>query len=164
MSGSRNLRQRPPIEGSVLSRTVRVAASLIAAMGVLATAACATTGGSLLSTTDLSRQELQSASDQFQSVYEYLRAHSRVSFVTSGGQTDEIMFVYGRGQRSLSYAAEGGAYLYVNNDEVPDPVPILRSTPMSEVETLQILRASETSARFGGAGRRGSVVITTVGG
>lgn len=141
-----------------------LSAALVALLALGGVTACATAGGSTLSSTMLNSQDLADVSDQFETVYDFLKAHSRATFSTSGGQTHEILTVYGRGTRSLSMAASGGALLYVNDDEVPNAVPFLRGMRMSEVQRLQILRPSEASSRFGGDGRRGAVAIWTVSG
>lgn len=135
-----------------------VVAGMLALTGL---AGCASAGGTTLSNTMLNSQDLADVSDQFETVYDFLKAHSRATISTFGGQTHEILTVYGRGRRSLSMPMNAGALLYVDDDEVPNAVPYLRGLRMSEVERLQILRPSEASSRFGGDGRRGAVAIWT---
>lgn len=135
-----------------------VVAGLLALTGV---AGCASSGGTTLSNTMLNSQDLADVSGQFETVYDFLKAHSRATISTFGGQTHEILTVYGRGRRSLTMPNAAGALLYVDDEEVPNAVPYLRGLKMSEVERLQILRPSEASSRFGGDGRRGAVAIRT---
>lgn len=135
-----------------------VAAALVALTGAVG---CASTGGTTLSNTMLDSQDLADVSRQFETVYDFLKAHSRATISTFGGQTHEILTVYGRGRRSLTMPNAAGALLYVNDDEVPNAVPFLKSMEMSNVERLLILRPSEASSRFGGDGQRGAVAIWT---
>ncbi|MFB6240791.1 MAG: hypothetical protein ABEJ46_04415, partial [Gemmatimonadota bacterium] len=135
-----------------------VVAGLLALTGL---AGCASAGGTTLSNTMLDSQDLADVSDQFETVYDFLKAHSQATISTFGGQTHEILTVYGRGRRSLTMPMSAGALLYVNDDRVPNAVPYLKDLRMSEVERLLILRPSEASSRFGGDGRRGAVAIWT---
>lgn len=154
-------------------------------------AACASGGSSVLSQTDLTAEQL--AEVQYETAYDFLRAHNRARIVSVQG--DEILTVYSRGGNirsgrvtagepdqgcrgigcgGESQAAriegavppeEGGeALLYVNDNQVRGNVTqILRDIPMSEVASLRILRPSDTSARYGGDGRVGAVLIVMKG-
>jgi len=128
------------------------------------TASCVSAGGGTLAETDLTAADLAAVRGQFATVYDFLKAHGRADFTDLGGRSHEILTVWGRGRRSLSTDNPIGALLYVDEEEVPNPVPLLRQMPMERVERLQILRASETSSRFGGDGRQGAVAIWTRGG
>lgn len=148
-------------------RAVRARMAAFAAPALLLVAAtamgCATAGVSL-SDTSFDRDQLREYRRSFSTVYELLQAHGRVSFVKPDrGGGDEVMLVYERGRGSISAPGTLEGALYVDNRRVPDPIPYLRDLRLSEVETLRILRATETSARHGGDGRRGAVSITTRG-
>lgn len=131
------------------------AGAMLVAVGLLA-AGCASGGSSVLSQTQVSAEELATA--DYQTVYDFLRAHSRVRFQSRGGQ--ESMTVYGGG--SLRMNTQTGAMLIVDNQEVKGNVPaILRQMPLARVASLRILRATEASTRYGGSGRVGAVVIET---
>lgn len=128
--------------------------ALLLAVGLAA--GCASGGSSTLSQTSLSADEL--ATMEYQTVYDFLRAHSRVRFQSRGGQ--EFMTVYGGG--ALRMNVQTGAILIVDNQEVRGDVPqTLRQLPLSRVASLRILRATEASTRYGGDGQEGAVVIET---
>lgn len=162
--GRRNPARRARREGES-SRAVRRAWRAVLATGALILAgtagACVATGGTTLSATDLSSRDLATAREQYETVYDFLKAHSRADFTDLGGRSHEILTVWGRGRRSLSRDNPIGALLYVDGDEVPNPTPLLRQMRMERVERLQILRPTEASSRFGGDGRRGAVAIWT---
>lgn len=128
----------------------------------LAVAGCASGAGGgsggILSNTSLSGEDLATAQGQYDSVYNFLRAHSRARFGTQSGQ--EELYVY-------SFAAadqEDPAGVYINGREIGNPVPRLKSMRLSEVTSLEILRASEARAEFGGGGYEGALAIRTDGG
>lgn len=114
--------------------------------------------------TDLTTQDLSAVRGQYDTVYDFLKAHGRADFTDLGGRSYEILTVWGRGRMSLSVDNPLGALLYVDEEEVPNPVPLLRQMPLDRVERMRILRPSEASSRFGGDGRRGAVAIWTRGG
>lgn len=120
-------------------------------------------GGGVMAETDLTTQDISTVRGQYATVYDFLKAHAHADFTDLGGTSPEILTVWGRGRRSLSAANPLGALLFVDEEEVPDPVSLLRQMPMENVARMQILRASQTSARFGGDGRRGAVAIWTTG-
>lgn len=123
---------------------------------------CATAGPSFTDTS-LSSAEIRELDERYSSAYDFLQAHGRVIFAESGRTGDEVMLVYERGRGSINMPGSREGALYVDNREIPDPIPYLRDLSLTRVETLRILRASETSARHGGDGRTGAVSITTRG-
>lgn len=131
----------------------------LAALIFLGLGACASVGGKqVMMSTELTAADLEPYRDL--TVYEFLRRHNRVSFFdrqTAG----EVMytFTYG-GAGSLSQGGVQPAALRVNDHEVLSPVDELRAMSMREVARLEILRPTEYSARYGGEGRRGAVLIT----
>lgn len=149
--------------GTALRRWWRGMVTAVAVLLAAGAAGCVSSGGGVMADTDLTTQDLTSVRGQFNTVYDFLKAHGRADFTDLGGRSHEILTVWGRGRRSLSSDNALGALLYVDEEEVPNPVPFLRQMPMERVERLRILRPSETSSRFGGDGRRGSVAIWTTG-
>lgn len=152
----------PPSAGSrrtVATPWARVAAALLVVAGA---SACATSGPSFTDTS-LGSAEIRDLQDRYSSTYDFLRAHGRVSFAEAGRTGDEVMLVYERGRTSINMPGSRQGALYVDNQEIPDPIPYLRDLPLSQVESIRILRASEASARHGGDGRTGAVSITTRG-
>lgn len=165
----------------------RLTGLAVAAIAVAFAGACASGGSSVLSKTTLTADDLATAN--YGSVYDFLRAHNRARIVSFQG--DEYLTVYSRGgnvrsgqvsggdfdpsggvgsagsaapQMSGTAPAEGGgeALLIVNDNEVQgNTTQILQQMDLSQVAELRILRPSETSARYGGDGRVGSVVIVT---
>lgn len=129
---------------------------------VAGTSSCATAGPSFTDTS-LSSAEIRELDERYSSAYDFLQAHGRVTFAESGRTGDEVMLVYERGRGSINMPGSREGALYVDNREIPDPIPYLRDLSLTRVETLRILRASETSARHGGDGRTGAVSITTRG-
>lgn len=150
-------------EGRGRRRRERAGVAVLAAAALLLTggASACVSGGTALSSPDLGPADLAEVRGRFATVYDFLKAHSRADFTDLGGRSHEILTVWGRGRRSLSRDNPIGALLYVDGEEVPNPVPLLRQTSLDRVERLQILRPSETSSRFGGDGRRGAVAIWT---
>lgn len=63
------------------------------------------------------------------------------------------------GQRSIGASGYTPALLYVDGSEVAGPRSRLREIPLDQIESIQILRPSEASARFGGSGNTGAVAI-----
>lgn len=167
----------------------RLTGLAVAAIAVAFTGACASGGSSVLSQTTLTADDLATAN--YASVYDLLRAHNRARIVSFQG--DEYLAVYDRGGNvrtgevgttadpdcrgmgctgsqaprvTGTGTAEGGgeALLIVDDNEVQGNVTqILQQMDLSQVAELRILRPSETSARYGGDGRVGSVVIRTKG-
>lgn len=134
----------------------RLCLVLIFVVGATSLGGCASGGGSggVLSDTDLTTEEL--ATVQHRTVYDFLRAHSRARFVSVNG--NEQLTVYNRG----TLRGPDGALLIVDEREVRGNVTqVLRQMRLSRVASLKILRPTETSARYGGGGRVGAVVIVT---
>lgn len=143
-------------------------------------AACATGGSAVLSRTELTAEQL--AATGYETVYDLLKAHNRARIVTVRG--DEFLLVYSRGgdirsgvvtvggggtegqAREITGTAAartgGEALLFVNDRQVFGNVTrMLQQIPVSRVASLEILRPTQTSARYGGSGFVGSVVIWT---
>ena len=168
----------------------RLTGLAVAAIAVAFTGACASGGSSVLSKTTLTAEDLATAN--YATVYDLLRAHNRARIVSfqgdeyltvynrggnirsgqvSGGDFDPTVGPGGdpgSGASTISGTApaEGGgeALLIVNDNEVQGNVTqILQQMDLSQVDELRILRPSETSARYGGDGRVGAVVIVTKG-
>lgn len=167
-------------------RASRLSTLMIALLGAAFLGACASGGSSVLSSTNLTSEDLATA--DYETVYDLMRAHNRVRLISIGG--DEYLSVYARGGNirsgqvsteeatmgtgmgdtggggsQISGTAPGEPFqeslLIMEDREVQGNVTqILRSIPLSQVETLDILRPSETSARYGGDGRVGALVIT----
>lgn len=154
----------PTSERRSLARWRRRVVAALAVVLAAGSAGCVSGGGGVLSDTDLTTRDLSTVRGQFNTVYDFLKAHGRADFTDLGGRSHEILTVWGRGRRSLSTDSPLGALLYVDEEEVPNPVPLLRQMPMERVERLRVLRPSEASSRFGGDGRRGAVAIWTRGG
>lgn len=152
----------PPAAGSRRTATTLWSWAAAALLVVAGTAGCATSGPSFTDTS-LSSTEIRELQDRYSSTYDYLQAHGRVAFAEAGRTGDEVMLVYERGRSSITMPGSREGALYVDNQEIPDPIPYLRDLPLSRVESLRILRASEASARHGGDGRTGAVSITTRG-
>lgn len=142
-------------------RSLPRAPSLLVGLAVGLLVLGCVTGTTLLSATRLTSGDLAGA--RYGSLYQFLRAHNKAHFWNpAGGQ--EILTVYGRGATSLTEGRRVGARLYVDEEEIPEPVPRLHQLPLSEIERLLILRPAEASARYGGEGRTGAVVVFTKGG
>lgn len=170
-----------------MKRHVQLTGLAAVALTMAFGAACASGGSSVLSQTDLTGEQL--AEVQYETAYDFLRAHNRARIIARQG--DELLTVFSRGgdirSGQVSGRASGGsesfgapatgsqaatidgavpeggleeALLYVNDNQVRGNVTqILRDIPLSEVASLRILRPSETSARYGGDGRVGAVLI-----
>lgn len=151
-----------------MNRSPVVPAAAILVAVVLA--ACATTSG-VSSSRYLSAEDL--AQTDHETVYQLLKSHGKVGFTVVSGR--ELMYIDDRGFMSLTQGSDARgsqgamrqgrleALLIVNEQEVGDPVPFLRDMQVSSVKRLQILRPQETSARYGGDGRQGAVVVFTQG-
>lgn len=152
----------PPPAGSRRTATALWSWAAAALLVGAATSGCATSGPSFTDTS-LSSTEIRELQDRYSSTYDFLQAHGRVVFAEAGRTGDEVMLVYERGRSSINMPGSRQGALYVDNQEIPDPIPYLRDLPLRRVESLRILRASEASARHGGDGRTGAVSITTRG-
>lgn len=165
----------------------------LAIAGVLG--ACATSGGSL-SSMRYNAEDL--AAVQYETTYDFLRAHNRVRVgqvgdavpirvrrmgSTSlgmepgegggGGGGDEGAPTPGSGSNpetnpggglgSAQGGGESGRYvaarLYIDDREVGNPIPRLRQLRPAQIKELEILRPSQASSRYGGAGDVGVVSI-----
>ena len=62
---------------------------------------------------------------------------------------------------SLNQGRFRGIQVYINERREADPVSAIREMSIDEVRQIQILRASEASARYGGDGYLGVIAITT---
>lgn len=167
-------------------KSTRLSGLVIALFSAAVLGACASGGSGVLTSTDLTAEQLADA--QYETVYDFLRAHNHARIITVRG--DEFLKVYSRGGdiRSADIGsgdfdpsnrspgsgesaapevtgtadAPGGgeALLIIDEKEVTGNVTqILQGISMSDVQSLKILRPSQTSARYGGDGRVGSVVI-----
>jgi hypothetical protein len=163
---------------------------MIALIGAAFVGACASGGSSVLSSTSLTAEDLATAN--YETVYDLMRAHNRVRLISIGGDEYLSVYARGGNIRSgqvsrgdagfgqgvgadtesqsagISGTAPGESFqeslLIMEDREVQGNVTqILRSIRLSDVETLDILRPSETSARYGGDGRVGALVITMKG-
>lgn len=116
---------------------------------VLVLGACASSGSGVLSETRVTADQL--AQTSFETVYDFIRAHSRSNIVSRQGR--EYITVY--------RAGAGPAMVYVDGREVRNPVALLRQMALSRVASIELLRPAEVSSRFGGSGRVGAVAIRT---
>lgn len=151
----------PRTGGPGLSARTGVAVMGLAALLAGVTAACVSGSSGVLARTEMTTEDLSAVRGQYNTVYDFLKAHGRADFTDLGGRSHEILTVWGRGRRSLRVDNPLGALLYVDEEEVPNPVPLLRQMSMDDVARMRILRPSEASSRFGGDGRRGAVAIWT---
>lgn len=121
--------------------------------------ACASVGGKqVMMSTQLTAADLEPYRDL--TVYQFLRRHNRVSFFDRQA-AGEVMYTFSYGgASSLTQGGMRPAALRVNGQEVLSPVDELRTLSVREVARLEILRPSGYSARYGGEGRRGAVLIT----
>lgn len=133
-------------------------------VGALAyTGACASAGGSqVFVVPDLEAEELEPYADL--TVYDFLRRHTKVTFIRrQGGSEAMYAYTYG-GSASLSQGGVLPSLLWLDGQEILNPVEELKRIPVERVQRLEILKATEYSSRYGGPGRHGAVVITTKGG
>lgn len=132
----------------------------IVALALMGAGACASSGShQVFVQPDLSAEDMERYSDL--TVYEFLRRHTKVSFSSRQGG-NEAMYTYSYGgSSSLAQGGDRPSVLLVNEQRALNPVQELRAMPLEQVHRLQILKATEYSARYGGSGRRGAVLITT---
>lgn len=133
----------------------------LVAAGVLAlTGACASAGGGhVFVAPNLTAEELEPYGDL--TVYDFLRRHTKVSFISRQGG-GEVMYAYTYGgSASLTQGGVLPSLLWLDGQEVLNPVEELKRLPVETVQRLEILKATEYSSRYGGPGRHGAVVITT---
>lgn len=126
-------------------------------VGFVLTGCASGTGGTAgaLSNTNLRAEDLATVSAQYNSVYDFLRAHSRARFSTESGQEQLYVHTYATGGR------QDAAQVLINGREVRSPIPRLKSMGLDEVAQLEILRPSDARMRYGGGGYEGAVVIRT---
>lgn len=137
-------------------RASRLSSLVVALLAATFVGACASGGSGVLSSTNLTADQL--AGLEYPTVYDFLRSHARARFVARGGQ--EYLTVYGGGVMRSN--RNTGAILVVNGQEVRGEVAqVLRQMSLDRVASLQILRATEAGTRYGGDGRAGAVVIRT---
>lgn len=139
----------------------RIVGVLTLGLVSFALAGCATgSGGSAnaLSNTNLSAEDLAVVQGQYNSVYDFLRAHSRARFSTESGREQVYVHSYAAGGR------QDPAQVVINGREINSPIPRLKGMGLEEVDSLEILRASDAAMRYGGGGFEGAVVIRTRGG
>lgn len=74
-----------------------------------------------------------------------------------GGSADEQS---GAGQPVGSSGRYIAANLYIDDTEVAFPVSRLREISLDSIETIEILRPSEATSRYGGSGDAGGVALT----
>ncbi len=99
-------------------------------------------------------------------VYQLLRQHQRLRFERlTGSGVGEVIIFAGRGvtgQTSLSGMGRfRGVEVYINERREADPVNAMRVMSIREIKQLDILSASEASARYGGDGWIGVISIRT---
>ena len=93
------------------------------------------------------------------SLYQLLRRHQRLRFERfSGG---EVILLDQVRRTSVNAGRFRGVQLYVDERREADPVSVLRTMSTDEVKQIQILTASEASARYGGDGYIGVLAIRT---
>ena len=93
------------------------------------------------------------------SVYELLRQHSLLRFDRrSGGETIALQSVTLSNWSSYRLQA---VVLRINERREPDAVNALREMSIDEVSRIEILSRTQASARYGGDGYVGAIVITT---
>lgn len=139
--------------------------------GAGAFAGCASTGGGggvSLSQGRYSADDLQRASNAYETVYDLLRAHRRVSVRNVGGR--EVLLVEGRAGRARGGVAgerrTGGAVLVVDGARRADVIMTVKQLSLTDVESLRILRP-EQAGQQGYADDTldiGAIVIDTKGG
>lgn len=93
------------------------------------------------------------------SVYQLLRQHQRLRFDrwTEG----EVILFDHVVSNSLNQGRFRGIQVYINERREADPVSAIREMSIDEVRQIQILTATEASARYGGDGYLGVIAIRT---
>lgn len=124
----------------------RTTVSALVALLIAGTGGCSSTGLSLSST---SYRAEDFAEAQYATLYDFFQSHSRVRIGDLGSATP----LYVRDQSGSSSGRYAPAMLYVDEQEIGAPIPRLRQIDPSQVESLEILRPSEASSRYGGHGR-----------
>ena len=94
------------------------------------------------------------------SVYQLLRQHQRIRFDRFTGMGEVILF-----DHVVSTSLNNGRFttvqVLVNDRPQGDGVSVVRGLSIDEVQRIDILSRSEASARYGGDGWIGAIVITT---
>lgn len=94
------------------------------------------------------------------SVYQLLRQHQRLRFDRFTGMGEVILF-----DHVVSTSLNNGRFttvqVLVNERVQGDGVSVVRGMSIDEVKRIDILSRSEASARYGGDGWIGAIVITT---
>ena len=94
------------------------------------------------------------------SVYQLLRQHHRLRFDRFTGMGEVILF-----DHVVSTSLNNGRFttvqLLINERREGDPISAIRQMSIDEVKRIDILSRGEASARYGGDGWIGAIVITT---
>lgn len=93
------------------------------------------------------------------SVYDLLRQHNRLRF--ERWPEGEVIIIDQVQRTSVNAGRFRGVDMYVDDRRVFDPVSEIRNMSIDEVRQIDILRASEASARYGGDGYLGAIAIQT---
>ena len=94
------------------------------------------------------------------SVYQLLRQHQRIRFDRFTGMGEVILFDHVV-STSLNNGRFTAVQVLVNERPQGDGVSVVRGMSIDEVKRIDILSRSEASARYGGDGWIGAIVITT---
>ena len=129
---------------------LRTTVSALVAVLILGVGGCASSGLSLSSST-YSADDFAAA--QYATLYDFFQSHSRIRVGDLGSATP----LYVRDQSQASTGQYAPAMLYIDEQEIGAPVPRLRQIAPSQVQSLEILRPSEASSRYGGHGRTGVI-------
>jgi len=118
--------------------------------------------GRAFNATTIRAEDLAALPDM--TVYQLLRQHQRLRFERLAG--GEVIIFAGRGvDRLTNLSGSAGRYraieMFINERREGDPVSAVRGLSIYEVIQIDILSASEASARYGGDGWLGAISIRT---